>query len=101
MNLRRRIERLEQRYVTEPTVAVMPNGEEVTLSGRCDSLGHLLQGALSGRVPNPEQQRKLTLISKAVSFREPDGHIAELINSLLRTPTAPPERVAFQEQEER
>jgi hypothetical protein len=79
----------------------MPDGQEEFISGRADYLGRLLEAALNGRVQNLEQGRQLTLISKAVSFREPDGHIAELINSLLRTPTAPPERVAFQEQEER
>jgi len=59
MNLRRRLEALERRLITEPARLTMPGGDAVAIPGRGDRLLKLLAVAVSGENGSPEQWKQL------------------------------------------
>jgi len=82
INLRRRLEALEQDLSSEPTVLLMPDGRVETLPGHNDYVLNLLSRAVRGaRTPEIE------LIAQSISSVEPGGgHMMDLARALLHGP---------------
>lgn len=86
-NLRRRLEALERRLISEPTLLVMPDGRTVYIPGRGDYLLKLLVVAAGGANMSPEQQAHLDLIRRSTGAIEPNGgRMIELIRCSLLGP---------------
>jgi hypothetical protein len=79
INMRRRLEALEEQLTSEPIVLLMPNGRTETLSGQNDYVLDLLSRAVRGdRTPEME------LIARSTSSSEPGGaHMIDLVRALL------------------
>ena len=82
VNLRRRLEALEQDLRSEPIALLMPDGRTETLPGHNDYVLNLLSRAVRGdRTPEME------LVARSVSSIEPDGaHMIDLVRALLNGP---------------
>jgi len=86
VNIRRRIEALEKRLISEPTVLFMPGGRTASIPGRSEYLLKLLVVAARGNV-SPEQGAQLDLIRRSTGAREPGGgRLVELIRCCVRGP---------------
>ena len=82
VNLRRRLEALEQDLSSEPILLLMPDGRTETLPGHNDYVLNLLSRAVRGdRAPEME------LIARSQSSTEPGGaHMIDLVRALLNGP---------------
>ena len=82
INLRRRLEALEQDFISsEPIRLLMPDGRIETLPG-CDVPG------LLGRAVRGDRTPEMELVAGSVSSTEPDGaHMIDLVRALLHGPT--------------
>lgn len=82
VNLRRRLEALEQNLSSEPILLLMPDGRTETLPGHNDYVLDLFSRALRGdRTPEME------VIAQSKSSREPGGaHMVDLVRALLNGP---------------
>ena len=86
MNIRRRIETLEKRLISEPTLLFMPDGKTASIPGRSEYLLKLLVVAARGNV-SPEQAAQLDLIRRSTGARESGGgRLIELIRCCVRGP---------------
>jgi hypothetical protein len=80
VNLRRRLEALEQDLRSEPIVLLMADGRTETLPG------HDVAGLL-GRALDGDRTPEMELIARSVSSTEPDGaHMIDLARALLNGP---------------
>jgi len=83
MNLRRRIELLENRHTSElPITLQMPDGRTETLRGGGDYVADLVSRAVYGdRAPDVE------LLAHSISSTEPGGgRMLELARAILNSP---------------
>jgi hypothetical protein len=82
LNLRRRLEALEEQLTSEPILLLMPEGHTETLPGHNDYVLNLLSRAVRGdRTPEME------LVAQSVSSAEPGGaHMVDLVRALLNGP---------------
>jgi hypothetical protein len=82
VNLRRRLEALEQDLTGEPILLLMPDGRTETLPGHNDYVLGLLSRAVRGdRTPEME------LVARSRSSTEPGGaHMIDLVRALLNGP---------------
>lgn len=86
MNIRRRIEALEKRLISEPTLLFMPDGKTASIPGRSEYLLKLLVVAARGNV-SPEQAAQLDLIRRSTGARESGGgRLIELIRCCVLGP---------------
>ena len=87
MNIRRRIEALEKRLISEPTLLFMPDGRTASIPGRSEYLLKLLVVAARGANTSPEQAAQLDLIRRSTGARESGGgRLIELIRCCVRGP---------------
>jgi hypothetical protein len=81
-NLRRRLELLEARLITEPIILQMPDGRTETPPGGRKRVCELLARACQG-----ERTPEMELIAQSISSSEPGGgHMIELVRALLNGP---------------
>jgi hypothetical protein len=82
LNLRRRLQALEEQLTSEPILLRMPDGHLETLPGHNDYVLDLLSRAVRGdRTPEME------LVARSVSSIEPGGaHMIDLARALLNGP---------------
>jgi hypothetical protein len=82
INMRRRLEALEEQLTSEPILLLMPDGGTETLPGQNDYVLSLLRRAVRGdRTPGME------LVARSVSSTEPGGaHLIDLVRALLNSP---------------
>jgi hypothetical protein len=86
MNIKRRLELLEKRLISEPIVLLMPDGRTETLRGR-----RYFTLDLFKRACNKERTRDLELIAQSVSSIEPGGgHMLDLVRAVLAHPPEDP-----------
>ena len=86
MNIRRRIEALEKRLLSEPTVLFMPDGKTASIPGRSEYLLKLLVVAARGNVSR-EQAAQLDLIRRSTGAIESGGgRLVEVIRCCVRGP---------------
>ena len=91
MNLRQRLERLEQQLISEPTILFMPDGKTVILSGPGDYLMTLLGLSTHPNDSTPAQAEHLNLIHQCVDSAEPGGaRLVELIQCFQNGPADEP-----------
>lgn len=82
MNLRRRLEALENQLSSEPIVLLMPDGRIETLPGRGEYMLNLFMRARDG-----ERTREMELIAESIGSSEPGGaHMIDLVRALLNSP---------------
>ena len=82
INMRRRLEALEEQLTSEPIVLLMPNGRTETLSGQNDYVLDLLSRAVRG-----DRTPEMGLVAQSVSSVEPGGaHMVDLVRALLNGP---------------
>ena len=87
MNIRRRIEALEKRLLSEPTLLFMPDGRTASIPGRSEYLLKLLGVAARGANTSPEQAAQLDLIRRSTGAVEPSGgRLIEVIRCCVRGP---------------
>jgi len=87
MNLRRRLEALEKRIISEPTLLMMPDGSTASIPGHVDYLFRLFGVAVGGDNISPEQAAQLDLIRRSTGAREPSGgHMVDLIRCFVLGP---------------
>ena len=80
MNLKRRLEALESKVVTEPIQLNMPDGSTVSLRGNGDDALNLL-----ARVRQEARTPEMELIARSISSTEPgDGHLVDLARAILQ-----------------
>ncbi len=84
MNLRRRLELLETRHISEPPITLlMPDGRTETLRGNPDYIGDLVARAVYG-----DMAPDVVLLARSVSSTEPGGgRMLELARAILNSPT--------------
>jgi hypothetical protein len=82
MNLRRRLELLEEQLTGEPALLKMPDGRTERLPGRGDYLLDLVARSMSG-----DRTPELELIAQSISCTEPGGgHMIDLARAFLNGP---------------
>jgi hypothetical protein len=82
INLRRRLEALEEQPTSEAILLLMPDGRTETLPGHNDYVLNLLSRAVRGD-RTPEMER----VARSVSSIEPGGaHMVDLVRALLNGP---------------
>jgi len=82
INLRRRLEALENQLTSEPIILLMPDGRTETLPGRGEYMLNLFARACGG-----ERTPEMKLIAESISSTEPDGaHMIDLVRALLNSP---------------
>jgi len=87
MNLRRRLEALEKRLISEPTLLFMPGGRTASIPGRSEYLLKLLFVAARGANISPEQAAQLDLIRRSIGAIESGGgRLIEVIRCCLLGP---------------
>jgi len=87
VNLRRRLEALENQLTSEPIILLMPDGRMETLPGHSDYVINLLSRAVRG-----DRTPAMDLIARSQSSTEPGGaHMIDLVRALLNGPTGDPE----------
>jgi hypothetical protein len=87
VNLRRRLEALEKRLISEPTLLMMPDGSTARIPGRGEYLLKLFVVAARGANISPEQATELDLIRLSTTAIEPSGgRLVELIRCCLLGP---------------
>jgi hypothetical protein len=86
INLRRRLEALEQDLTSEPILLLMPDGRTETLPGHNDYVLNLL-----GRAVGEDRTPEMDLVARSVSSTEPGGaHMIDLVRALLNGPIERP-----------
>ena len=82
LNLRRRLEALEQDLTSEPIIVLMPDGGTETLPGHNDYVLNLVGRALHG-----DRTQEMDLVAQSVSSTEPGGaDMIDLVRALLNGP---------------
>jgi hypothetical protein len=82
INLRRRLEALEEQLIIEPILLRMPDGSTQTLPGQNDYVLNLLWRAVRG-----ERTPEMDLVARSTSSSEPGGaHMIDLVRALLNGP---------------
>src|SRR5579871_2680469 len=92
-NIRRRIERLEDGFIHDPVILIMPDGSIRKISGGGKHLLTLYTAMMSNEF-TPAEEKEIELIDQCVRAIEPGGgHMIELCKCLLRGPggEVPPE----------
>ena len=83
VNLRRRLEALEQDLSSEPILLLMPDARTETLPGHNDYVVGLLSRAVCG-----DRTSEMELIARSQSSTEPGGaHMIDLVRALLNGPS--------------
>jgi hypothetical protein len=86
INLRRRLEALEQDFTSEPILLLMPDGRTETLPGHNDYVLNLL-----GRAVGEDRTPEMDLVARSVGSTEPGGaHMIDLVRALLNGPIESP-----------
>jgi len=87
-SLRRRLERLEKHYLSEPILLQMPDRSTKTLDGHPNYLLDLMMRSLEG-----EQVPEMDLIAQSISAEEPGGahmvDMARLVHAVTRKQVQP------------
>ena len=84
MSIKRRVERLEHRLLSEPVVLIMPDGATHELHGPTNFLFRLFDRAICGADLNRAETLQLDLIRRSVHAQEPgNARFVELIRCLL------------------
>ena len=87
MKLHQRLEALEKRFVSEPTLLFMADGKTVSLTGPNAYVLTLLGLITHPERATPTQAAHLNLIEKCVGSKEPGGsHLVELIQCFQHGP---------------
>jgi hypothetical protein len=87
MKMHARIDRLEVKFVSEPTILFMPDGKEVSIAGPKDYLLTLYGLCSTRELASKEQARQLDLIKRCVRAKEPGGsRIVELMQCYFAGP---------------
>jgi hypothetical protein len=86
MNIKRRLELLEKRLISEPIVLQMPDGRTETLRGPRYYTFELFKRAIGG-----ERTPEMELIAQCTSSSEPGGgRMIELVQAILNGPKEDP-----------
>jgi hypothetical protein len=87
MKLKRRLDRLEEQFVSESMTLTMPDGTTALLRGPDDYVSGLLGVTFSPERATPEQTRDLALIKRSSASQQPGGSpMVDLIRALLLSP---------------
>jgi len=87
MNIRRRLEALEKRLISEPTLLFMPDGSTASIPGRGEYLLKLFVVAARGANVSPEQAKQLELIQRSTgAIKAGGGCLVEVIRCCLLGP---------------
>lgn len=87
MKMHRRLDRLEEKLICEPTFLVTADGHVETIEGPKDHLLTLFSAAVSGRSATPRQAAELELIKGCKFGSEPGGaRIVELLQCFYAGP---------------
>jgi hypothetical protein len=95
MKLNQRLERLEQQFISEPTLLFMPDGKTVSLTSPNDYVLTLLGLTMHPERATATQTAHLNLIEKCVGSKEPGGaRLVELIQCFQHGPAKESTEVA-------
>lgn len=84
VDVQRRINRLEQRFASEPAILTMPNETTAIIPGNGSYLLRLL---FCRSAPSPKQAAHLELIRQSTASNEPGGgRMIEMIRCMLQGP---------------
>jgi sulfur relay (sulfurtransferase) DsrC/TusE family protein len=87
MKMHSRLNRLEEKFISEPTILVMADGHVEIIEGPKDHLLTLFSVAVGGRSATPKQAADLALIKECKFGSEPGGaRIVELIQCFQHGP---------------
>ena len=87
MKLNKRLERLEEEFICEPTKLFMPDGTTETIAAPKRHLLDLFGVAVSREPGSPQQSKQLDLIEKCIGSEEPGGaHMIDLIRCFQEGP---------------
>ena len=82
----KRIRLLEARLPSAATLLYLPDGTVRRICGRDAYVRRLFAGAFQPADLPPALAADLELIRRAVTIREPDGHMLELLRAILNSP---------------
>jgi hypothetical protein len=81
------LDRLEEKFISEPTILYMPDGKEISIAGPKDYLLTLCGLCSKRELATKEQAEQLDLIQRCVFAKEPGGsRLVELMRCYLAGP---------------
>jgi hypothetical protein len=87
MNIYKRLDALEKRFIREPAILTMRDGTTATIWGHGDYLLELLGTVFHNEGISSGQAKQLDLIRRSTETHEPGGaHLTDLIRSLPLSP---------------